>query len=274
MHRRVEQVFWGTFSLPAIAIVALLFFAPFLISAVSSFQQKDGAWTLANYVRAISFYGRDIVYTVGVSLFSLILVLLVAIVASGILRIHSHRLVEFLFKIPLFVPFVVVGHAWRVFLAPHGTLNSLLAQLGMVNLDDPPSLAFTWMGIAIALAWKNMALAVLLIMGAFRGVNESYLEAARNFGASTLRQIVDILVPMSSASLAVAAVLMFTSMMASFSIPLMMGSGGGLQMVMIDVYYEITYQQNLGAANALGVISYILASGAAIYYLKTISETR
>lgn len=66
---------------------------------------------------------------------------------------------------------------------------------------------------------------------------------------------------------------MFTSMMASFSIPLMMGRGGGLQMVMIDVYYQITYQ-DMGVANALGVISYLLASGAALYYLKTISETR
>jgi ABC-type Fe3+ transport system permease subunit len=79
---------------------------------------------------------------------------------------------------------------------------------------------------------------------------------------------------MSASSLAVASVLMFTSMMASFSIPLMMGSGGGAQMVMIDVYYEITYQQNMGVANALGVVSYLLASGAAIYYLKTISESR
>ena len=273
MHRRLEPLFWVSFSLPAIAIVIILFFLPFLVSAVGSFQ-KQGAWSLANYERAFEFYGRDILYTVAVSVFSLALVLIVAVIASGILRIHSHRVVEFLFKVPLFVPFVVVGHAWRVFLAPHGTLNSLLATLNLVNLDDPPSLAYTWLGISIALAWKNMGLAVLLVMGAFRGVNESYLEAARNFGASTFRQIVDILVPMSASSLAVASVLMVTSMMASFSIPLMMGSGGGAQMVMIDVYYEITYQQNLGVANALGVVSYLLASGAAIYYLKTISESR
>jgi len=273
MYRRLEPVVWGAFSLPAIAIVVFLFFAPFLLSAISSLQ-RDGQWTLANYQKAITFYGKDIAYTIGISFFSLFLVLLISIIVSGILRIHTHRLVEFLFKIPLFVPFVVVGHAWRVFLAPHGTLNSVLAQVGLVNLDNPPSLAFTWLGISIALAWKNMALAVLLIMGAFRGVDEAYLEAARNFGASTFHQIKDILVPMSSASLAVASVLMFTSMMASFSIPLMMGSGGGLQMVMIDVYYQITYQQDLGVANALGVMSYLLASGAAIYYLRSITEAR
>ena len=273
MHRRLEQSLWGAFSFPAIAIITVLFFGPFLLSAVGSFQ-KGGDWSLANYQRAFTFYGRDILYTVGVSVVSLALVLVVSIVASGILRIHGHRVVEFLFKIPLFVPYVVVGHAWRVFLAPHGTLNSLLATVNLVNLDNPPSVAYSWIGISVALAWKNMALAVLLIMGAFRGVNESYLEAARNFGASTFRQIVDILVPMSASSLAVASVLMFTSMMASFSIPLMMGGGGGAQMVMIDVYYEITYQQNMGVANALGVVSYLLASGAAIYYLKTISESR
>jgi len=155
-------------------------------------------------------------------------------------------------------------------LAPHGTLNSLLAQLGLINLDHPPSLAFTWAGLVIALAWKNMALAVLLILGAFRGISESYLEAARNFGASAFRQIVDILLPMAAPSLAVASVLMLTSMMASFSIPLMISAGSGPQMTMIDVYYRITYQRDYGTANALGVISYLLASGAAIYYLRSI----
>jgi len=70
----------------------------------------------------------------------------------------------------------------------------------------------------------------------------------------------------------VAAVLIFTSMLGSFSIPLMIGSGRGAQMVMIDVYYRIVFHGDYGTANALGVISYLMASGAAVYYLKTIAK--
>lgn len=256
-------------ALPPLAIVLWLFFLPFLSSAHLSLQ-REGEWSLRNYHLVWRLYRFDVLYTLGISFVSLILVIGIAVGLCGYLRIIGHRTVEFLFKVPLFVPFVVVGHAMRVLLAPRGTLNSVLAQVGLINLNDPPSIAFTWLGIVVSLVWKNLALAILLVLGAYRSVDETFLEAARNFGASTFRQIKDILLPMSTASLAVASALMFTSMLASFSIPLMIGSGEQPQMVMVDVYYRINYQGDYGTANALGVVSYLLAMGVAAYYLQAI----
>ena len=64
----------------------------------------------------------------------------------------------------------------------------------------------------------------------------------------------------------------FTSRLASFSVPLMIGSGEPPQMVMIDVFYRINYQGDYGTANALGVVSYLMAMGVAGYYLRTITR--
>ena len=258
-------------ALPPLAIVIWLFFIPFLSSAHLSLV-REGQWSLRNYYLVWRLYRYDILYTLWIAFFSLVAVLVVAVFLCGYLRIHANRPVEFLFKIPLFIPFVVVGHAMRVLLAPRGTLNALLSQVGLINISDPPSIAFGWMGIAVSLIWKNLALVVLLVLGAYRSVDETFLEAARNFGASTFRQIKDILLPMSATSLAVASAFMFTSMLASFSIPMMIGSGEPPQMMMIDVYYRINYQGDYGTANALGVISYLLAMGVAGYYLRTISQ--
>ncbi len=258
-------------ALPPLAIVLWLFFLPFVSSAHLSFL-REGEWSLRNYWLVWRLYRFDILYTLWIALISLVAVLFVAVLLCGYLRIHANRPVEFLFKIPLFIPFVVVGHAMRVLLAPRGTLNAILSQVGLINISDPPSIAFGWIGIAVSLIWKNLALAVLLVLGAYRSVDETFLEAARNFGASTFRQIKDILLPMSRASLAVAGAFMFTSMLASFSVPLMIGSGEPPQMVMIDVYYRINYQMDYGTANALGVVSYLLAMGVAGYYLRTITK--
>jgi ABC-type spermidine/putrescine transport system permease subunit I len=255
---------------PPLAIVGWLFFIPFLSSAHLSFL-KDGEWTLRNYYLVWRLYKLDVLYTLWISLVSLVLVIGIAVLLCGYLRIVGHRPVEFLFKIPLFVPFVVVGHGMRVLLAPRGTLNSALAQVGLVDLSDPFSIAFTWLGIVVSLVWKNLALAILLILGAYRAVDETYLEAARNVGASTLRQITDILLPMSVSSIVVASAFMFTSMLASFSIPLMIGGGEQPQMLMVDLYYRINYQDDLGTANALGMVSYLFAMGVAGYYLRTIT---
>lgn len=270
--KRLREAEWLLVAVPSLAVVVALFFIPFIRSAVTSFLDREGRFTFDNYVTAYDLYAGDVLYTIGVSAVSLALVLLIGVLISGFLRIYGGKSVEFLFKIPLFVPFVVVGHAMRVFLAPHGLLNAGLAQIGLVDLENPPSIAFTWVGISVALAWKNMALAILLILGAFESVGNTYLEAARNFGAGWFRQVKDVLLPMSLTSVAVAAVLMFTSMLASFSIPIMIGSGKGSQMLMIDVYYRIVYQHDYGVANALGVVSYLTAMGAAIYYLRSVTK--
>jgi ABC-type Fe3+ transport system permease subunit len=73
-----------------------------------------------------------------------------------------------------------------------------------------------------------------------------------------------VLVPMAAPAIAVTAVLIFSSMLASFSIPLMMGRGGGPQMLMIDVYYRFGQHGDFRRPSALGVVAYVLAMGAAL----------
>ena len=233
-----------------------MFLWPLATSVVASFT-RDGVVTLANYETVRRLYAIDVAYTVGVAAAGTGLTFAVAIPACGWLRSRAFGPVEFLLKVPLFVPFVVVGHALRVFMSPY-----------------VPGFSSSWGGIAVALAWKHLGLAVLLLLGAFRSVDESYLEAARNFGAGTGRVTRDVLMPMAASSLAVSAILIFSSMLASFSIPLMMGRGGGPQMLMIDVYYRFGQHGDFATASALGVVAYLLAMGAALVYVRRLTSGR
>lgn len=235
-------------------MLALVFVWPLAASVVASFQ-RDGAWTLANYETVRRLYAGDVGYTVGVAAAGTVLTFAAAIPACGWLRLRAFGPVEFLLKIPLFVPFVVVGHALRVFWSPY-----------------VPGFASSWAGIASALAWKHVGLAALLLLGAFRALDESYLEAARQLGAGPARLTRDILVPMAGPALAVSAILIFSSMLASFSIPLMMGRGGGPQMLMIDVYYRFGQHGDFPTASALGVVAYLLAMGAALVYIRRLTR--
>ena len=251
--RRPEQLLWMLLCAPALGVLGLAFLWPLLASVAASFA-RDGAPTLANYGTVWRLYRGDVLYTVGVAAAGTALTFAVAVPACGWLRIRAFGPVEFLLKVPLFVPFVVVGHALRVFLSPYA-----------------PELASSWLGIALALAWKHLGLAALLLLGAFRGVDEAYLEAARNLGASALRQTRDVLLPMAAPALGVSAILIFSSMLASFSIPLMMGRGSGPQMLMIDVYYRFGQHGDFATASALGVVGYVLAAGAALVYARRLT---
>jgi ABC-type Fe3+ transport system permease subunit len=226
-----------------------------MAASIAASFTRAGAPTLANYATVWRLYLRDVFYTIGVAAAGTVLTFAVAVPVCGWLRARAFGPVEFLLKIPLFVPFVVVGHALRVFLSPWA-----------------PGLPGSWTGIAVALAWKHLGLAVLLLLGAFRAVDESYLEAARNFGAGSVRITRDVLVPMAMPSLVVSAVLIVSSMLASFSIPLMMGRGGGAQMLMIDVYYRFGQHGDFETAAALGAVGYLLAMGAAVVYLRRLTR--
>ncbi len=269
--RGAERLLWVLLCVPALAVLGFAFVYPFGASVASSFV-RDGAPSLGNYGLVYRLYREDVAFTFGVALAGLGFTVAVGVPVCGYLRVRAFAPVEFLLKVPLFVPFVVVGHAMRVFLAPHGTLNGMLLPLGILSPEDPPSLSSSWVGLALALAWKHLALAALLFLGAFRAVDETYLEAARNFGAGILRQTKDVLVPMAGPSIAVACILVFASMLASFSIPLMMGRGSGPQMLMIDVYYRFGQHGDYGTASALGVVSYLLASGAALVYVRNLTR--
>lgn len=258
-------------AVPATAVILVGFGVPLLQSLTASLV-REGHLTLANYALVYRLYGQDVAYTVLVATAGLTLTFGAGIPLAGYLRLHHAGAIEFLLKVPLFVPFVVVGHAMRIFLAPRGTLLTVLHAMGLVSADASLGFGHGWLGLAVALAWKHLALIVLLLMGAFRAVDESYLEAARGFGASTLRQIWAVLVPMAAPSIALAAVLALTSMLASFSIPLMMSRGSGPQMLMIDLYYRFGQHGDFGVASAIGVVSYLLASGAAYYYLRAVSR--
>jgi len=250
-----------------VILVCVIYVYPFLRSFESSLRYKD-ALSLYNYKYAMRVYGGDILFTIYVSVLSLFFVMLIAVFVGGILVIRGNRVIEFFFKMPLFIPFVVVGHAMRTFLAPRGLLNSMLSQIGLVDMNNPPNIIFGALGIIISLTWKQMAFALLLVMAAFRSVDRSYLEAARNFGAGTFRLITGILLPLSKGSIGVAAVLIFSSFLQNFSVVMMMGNAGGSKHIMVNIYNIINYLNDMPLANALGVISYLLALGAAIIYFK------
>ncbi|MEW9124513.1 MAG: ABC transporter permease subunit [Thermotaleaceae bacterium] len=270
-HKTFARIAEMILLLPAILVVCILFVYPFIHSLINSFRRGD-EWGITNYITVWQLYRGDLLYTIWVATVSLTILLILGIFIGGYLRLYKNSMIEFLFKVPLFVPYVVVAHAMRVFLAPNGTLNAVLSILGIIDIENSTSIVFSTKGIVTALVWKNISMVLLLMMGAFRGIDNSYIDAAKNIGAKNLKIIINILVPMAKNSIMVASILIFTSMMGSFSIPAMLASGNDSQMIMVDLYYQIVYQNNYGVANAIGVISYLVSMGAAIYYLKMVTK--
>lgn len=254
---------------PALAVIALFFIFPLALSAIGAFR-VDGSFGWGNFTKAFDLYTRDIVFTVLIVSLSTILTGAAAIAIGGYLTLGEHPLavaiLRWLYRWPLFIPFIVVGQILRTFLAKNGIMNNVAINLGLMTPLDAQSF-LDWRGIVIAFVWKQTPFVALLVAGAMASINRDTIEAARSFGASRLRILFEILVPQVAMTITVGLILSFVTMMSVLSVPLMINAQSPT-MLTADIAFRINAYGDYGVANALGLISLVLAASVAWIYLR------
>lgn len=277
-HRKGHAVPSYVFLLaPAVTFMLLMYAYPFLASIVRSFLDKSGSFSLDNYLKTIDLYTKDIAFTFTVTIFNTVCTAVLAILLAVYFRIRQNRITKILsalYKLPLFIPFVVVAQMMNSFLAPHGLLNVALAQLGLIDLKQPLQL-FNFTGLSFGFLWKQVPFAVLIMHGGFQMIDNSYIEAARSAGAGMSKVITRVLIPMNKSSILVSLVLVYSQIVGTFTLPYMLIGGKIPTTITVDIAHRVNYFRDFGVANALGVFSYLLVLLTAWYYLKTkLGETK
>lgn len=260
---------------PALAVVVAFFIAPLMVSAVVAFRDKSsGDFTLEHFNKAFDLYTTDLLFTLAIVLLSTVLIGLVSIAIAGYLTLGENpravALLRWLYRWPLFIPFVVAGQVMRTFLAKNGMLNHVLIGTGLIEPLSAQSL-LDWRGIVVAFVWKQAPFVTLLLAGAMASLELQHIEAARNLGARRLRVLLDIVLPQVRGTLLVGLVLSFVTMLSVLSVPLMINPNSPT-MVTVDVAYRINTFADYAVANALCLLSLLLAAGGAWFYLRHASK--
>jgi ABC-type spermidine/putrescine transport system permease subunit I len=256
--------------LPALLVVGVFFVAPLVMSAVGAFRSTEGAFTLAHFAKALDLYTRDLIFTIGIVVLSTFLIAVVAIAIAGYLTLGEHpravAILRWLYRWPLFIPFVVTGQIMRTFLAKNGMLNHVLIGSGLIEPISAQSM-LDWRGIVVAFVWKQAPFVTLLLAGAMAALDRQHIEAARNLGAPRWRVLVDIVLPQARGTLLVGLVLSFVAMLSVLSVPLMINPNSPT-MITVDVAYRINTFADYAVANALCLLSLLLAAFGAAFYLR------
>jgi ABC-type spermidine/putrescine transport system permease subunit I len=255
---------------PALAVIAVFFLVPLALSVHSALTAKDGSFTLAHFEKSFELYSKDMLFTVLIVLLSCALIAAVAIAIGGYLTLGGHErtkaALRWLYRWPLFIPFVVTGQVMRTFLAKNGMLNHVLVGGGLIDPLAAQSL-LDWRGIVIAFVWKQAPFVTLLLAGAMASVDAQHIEAARNLGAPRWRVLWGIVLPQVRGTLLVGLVLSFVTMLSVLSVPLMINPNSPT-MLTVDVAYRISTHGDYAVANALCLVSLLFASLAAWIYLR------
>ncbi len=255
---------------PAVAVVLALFVYPLGYSLISAFTTRDGQPSLDNFIKTFELYGTDILFTLVIVTVSTVLIGLLAAAIGGYLVLGTHpaavTMLRWLYRWPLFIPFIVAAQCMRTFLAKNGMLNNTLDSLGLVDVTALSGL-LDWRGIIVTFVWKETPFVALLVSGAMAALDRASIEAARNLGAGGLRILFEILLPQVGGVMTVGLVLAFVTMLSVLSVPIMI-SGGAPTMITVDMAFRVNSYSDYGVANALGFVSYLIAGLAAWVYIR------
>jgi putative spermidine/putrescine transport system permease protein len=269
---------WQAYALvaPALAVIVAFFVLPLMLSAVLAFRGKAGEFTLEHFAKSWDLYRTDLLFTVGIVLLSTLLIGLVAIAIAGYLTLGENpravAILRWLYRWPLFIPFIVTGQIMRTFLAKNGMLNHVLIGSGLIEPLSAQSL-LDWRGIVVAFVWKQAPFVTLLVAGAMASLEPQHIEAARNLGARRLRVLIDIVLPQVRGTVLVGLVLSFVTMLSVLSVPLMINPNSPT-MITVDVAYRISTLSDYAVANALCLLTLIVAAAGAWFYLQHAAAQR
>lgn len=191
---------------------------------------------------------------------------LASVVARFLLSLPSRTRLffEIFFLCPLVLPPTVIGYGLMVVLGRSGPLNPLF----------PDGLLFTRTASVVAAVVVSFPLMYLSARAAFRSVDSHLLDAARSFGARSIRTLVTIQVPLAAQGLLAGVLLTFGRSLGEFGATLMVAGNipGKTQTLPIALFFDVE-AGDYPRAFVWSVMA-LVSSGLLIWVINVISESK
>jgi iron(III) transport system permease protein len=253
-----------------VALILLLVLAPHLgllllsFATVWSFSPLPDAYTTAHYMR---IFGESSLYIkntlIYASLAGLIDVVLGTAIAYLVLRTRliGRNTLDWAASAALAIPGIVLG------------IGYLRAFYG-VQLWDGKPLASLWIVIVLALAIRRLPYALRACHAALQQISVSLEEAAENLGATKLRTVRRIVVPLMMGGILAGFVTSFATAAVELSATLMLVQSNSDAPLAYDLYVLMQSAAGRGPGAALGIVAVVLVAACTILSHYVVERSR
>jgi len=224
----VLRAWWPAWLLTAaLAWLAIYPLIQLFISSFKSGPEADAVFTINNYVRAFT---NPTTYellwtTVSLAALRVAIALVIGIFLAWVVTrtdTPGRRLIEVLIWIKFFTPPLPMIVAWILIAGKTGLLNTALQDLGLIS--EPLFNITSYWGIVFISTLQFAAFIFLLVMPAFQSMDATLEDSAKITGASNLRILKDITVPLVLPAILGAAFYTFIIALESFETELILGT--------------------------------------------------
>ena len=181
---------------------------------------------------------------------------------------YGKKFFRTLFVTTYMVPPYVGAMAWLRLLNPNaGVLNKFLMQ--MFNLPKAPFNIYTVGGIVWVLTCFYYPYAFITISRAMEKMDPSLEEASKISGASPLKTLMTITIPMMTPSIIAAGLLVFVASASAFGIPSIIGAPGQIYTVTTRIIDFVHIGSEEGLNDAMVLAVFLMAIANIVLYVTT-----
>ena len=181
---------------------------------------------------------------------------------------YGKRFFRTLFVTTYMVPPYVGAMAWLRLLNPNaGVLNKFLMQV--FNLSKAPFNIYTVGGIVWVLTCFYYPYAFITISRAMEKMDPSLEEASKISGASPIKTLMTITIPMMTPSIIAAGLLVFVASASAFGIPSIIGAPGQIYTVTTRIIDFVHIGSEEGLNDAMVLAVFLMAIANIVLYVTT-----
>ena len=232
-----------------------------------------GSFSLDSFKRVYTYYlnWTALINTVIISglttLFGVILAFPLAFLV-GRTDMYGKKFFRTLFVTTYMVPPYVGAMAWLRLLNPNaGVLNKFLMQI--FNLPKAPFNIYTVGGIVWVLTCFYYPYAFITISRAMEKMDPSLEEASKISGASPIKTLMTITIPMMTPSIIAAGLLVFVASASAFGIPSIIGAPGQIYTVTTRIIDFVHIGSEEGLNDAMVLAVFLMAIANIVLYVTT-----
>ena len=270
-----------------LVILVLTVLLPLFTLLIGSFQINTlqeakelagtkGDWTIAHWQTLLTSkeynYARNAMWLpLGRSTLMALISCAIAVIFGGVVAyfitrtdLPCKKFISSVFVFPYIMPSWSIAMFWENFFKntamTAGTKNMGLLQM-MTGICVPTSWVYGLVPCAICLGIHYAPFAYILIGGILRNMDANLEEAATVLGASRLKILVRVTLPIVAPALLSTVLLVFSSSISSYTVPAFLGENGGFLSLSLFLRDLITNGRTKGQGYVMAIILMMISIG-------------
>lgn len=282
-RRRSRVSIW--FALPCLVLFAAIVAYPTIQGVLYAFTDWDGVGSairfngiqnFAELFRSAKARGalvNTVVMAAAITLAQNVIGILLALGLSS--RIKSRNVLRTLLFAPVVMTPIVVGYLWQFLFIPGGVIARLFDVVGLHNMNILGDPAWARWGVVAIVVWQFSGYSMVIYLAGIQNIPEEIDEAAAIDGASTMRRLISITLPLLRTPMAISMTLAVITSLKLFDQVIATTQGGpgySTQTLSLMLYNEAFLNSRYGFGIALGLLVFILIAIVTFAQLRLFRE--